>query len=380
MGGAIQRNQAELSLCVTPLPRPPMIHTSVPNPGLRKQILLGIAGLTLAAGLAQAASVGNLIWADANADGAQDPGEPGIPGVPIQLWNSLRTSLIASTTSGPDGSYTLTTPNAGSYRVRVVLPADADGFTQLDRANGDNQRDSDIHPDGADAGFSDLVFLSSNAASTTSVDCGLLMRRLPGHTIGDRVYWAPSNGTQPDPFVFTNLGATVELLDSKGVVLQTTTTQRLGNRFGYYGFAAPPGIYRLRFRPNPTYYLPTPFANAGANDLKDSDIDAAGMTPPFTLEAGQIRSDLDAGFVHPVSVRVFVWHDQDGDGRQDAAEPGVPDVVVELWDDAKSRRWEEAVSDAFGNVLFTAPGSGNYRLWALRPLPSDAFTVLTTGS
>ena len=352
----------------------------------RRFLLLLVPLLASAAILMQApplaaqtpVNLGNFVWDDWDGDGAQDVGEPGLAGITVQLWNATKTQLLDSAVTNSNGTYTVQAPGPGDYRLRVVLPAILDQFSPKDLAGGDDTDDSDFNPSGSNLGFTDSLTIASNVISIANLDCGLLLHMLPGHTIGNRVFRAPSGGLQPDENAGLGFTGTVELLSSTGVVLQTTTTRQLGLNRGYYGFNAPPGTYRLRFIGS-AGYIPTPNANAGDNDTLDSDIDGNGLTPLFTLAAGQIRSDLDAGFVLPVNLGNFVWNDQNGNGVQDAGEPGIPNVVVELWNADRTRRLDSGVTNANGNYILQAPGPGDYRIWVLRPLATDTFSPKLQG-
>lgn len=329
----------------------------------------------------QPARIGNFVWSDDDADGGQDAGEPGIAGVSVQLWNAAKNQLIATTVTNAAGEYALTAPQPGSYRVRVLLPAPAaDRFTVQDSAIATNFADSDIHLSGSDYGFTDAFDILPGTLTLNTMDAGLLLESVPGHTIGNRIFRADASGLQPASGDILSVLSMVELLDATGVVLQKAAPRRLGGVEGYYGFTAAPGTYRLRFTSLDSDYIPTPYANAGSDDSVDSDIDSGGYTDLFTIVAGTSRRDLDAGFVRLVRIGNFVWHDQDGDGIQDAAEPGVPGVALELWDAAKTRRWDSTSTDTAGNYNLRAPGPGSYRIWALRPLPGDTFSPANVGS
>jgi len=39
---------------------------------------------------------------------------------------------------------------------------------------------------------------------------------------------------------------------------------------------------------------------------------------------------VDFGFIAPVSIGSFIWQDVNGDGIQDASEPGISGVLVDL--------------------------------------------------
>ena len=71
-------------------------------------------------GYAAAASVGNLVWHDANNNGRKDRAEKGIPGVAVRLLDSAGMIQVAATTTGADGSYLFTGLLPGTYIVEVA--------------------------------------------------------------------------------------------------------------------------------------------------------------------------------------------------------------------------------------------------------------------
>ena len=73
--------------------------------------------------------------------------------------------------------------------------------------------------------------------------------------------------------------------------------------------------------------------DAGADDTIDSDVDAAGSSPLFTIESADVVDGPDAGFL-PTELGDRVWHDLDGDGIQDLGEPGLAGITVNLYDAA----------------------------------------------
>jgi len=79
--------------------------------------------------------------------------------------------------------------------------------------------------------------------------------------------------------------------------------------------------------------------------------------------------DLDCGLVPPPdeectgSIGDFVWYDEDCDGRQDAGEPGVPGVQLDLYrhdDEGMLVFIGSTVTDANGRYAFTGLCAGSY--------------------
>ncbi len=187
----------------------------------------------------------------------------------------------------------------------------------------------------------------------------------PAH-IGNRV-WHDRNadGIQNET---TNLsGVTVELINSLGNVVQTTTT----NSSGIYGFDVnSSGDYRVRIVPpvlTPPYRVTTE-NSASTTDLSDSDINATFETPYETIEYGESNITLDAGLFRVASIGNRVWIDDNGNGIQDSGEANVPDVNVTLYDG----NGNQVIADIDGNVfgtggIITTNASGVYTFANLRP-------------
>jgi len=183
-------------------------------------------------------------------------------------------------------------------------------------------------------------------------------------------------------------GITVQLWNSTLTqLLDTTVTNTNGN----YTLIAPlPGDYRVRV------ILPSindgfsPKNQAGGDDQLDSDINPSGTTLGFT-DIYTLGSNLmsittiDAGIIiyrtptpprtpTPINVGNFVWDDLDHDGRQDAGEPGLPGITVQLWNSTKTQMLDTAVTNANGNYTLIAPLPGDYRIRVVLPSINDGFS------
>jgi hypothetical protein len=277
-------------------------------------------------GYAAAASLGDRLWYDIDGDGTQDANETGLNGVTVQLVDG-NGNVIATTVTGGDGNYTFTGLAGGTYTVRIVastLPQesaptfDADGTATPDVAT---------------------VTLATGE-DRTDVDFGYRGTA----ALGDRVWYdLNGNGTQDADEVGLN-GVTVELLDGNGDVLGSAVTS--GN--GGYGFAGLfPGTYTVR---------------VDASTLPDGavatfDLDGTGTlhTATASVASGQNLTTVDFGYRGTASLGDRVWLDLDSDGTQDAGEPGLNGVAVELLDGAGNVLASSATSSAgiygFSNLL-----------------------------
>ena len=292
-----------------------------------------IASFTLTAGQTRTdvdfgyrgtASVGDRVWNDADGDGVQDAGETGINGVTVQLLNSGGTVIATTTTSG-DGNYTFGNLTAGSYSVRVTPPA---GVAQTYDLDG--------------VGTANVAAFTLTAGQTrTDVDFGYRGTA----SVGDRV-WNDADGDGVQDAGETGInGVTVQLLNSGGTVIATTTTSGDGN-YTFGNLTA--GSYSVR-------------VTAPAGYAQTYDLDGVGTAniAAFTLTAGQTRTDVDFGYRGNLSVGDRVWNDADGDGVQDAGETGINGVTVQLLNSGGTVI-ATATTASDGNYIFGNLAPGNY--------------------
>jgi hypothetical protein len=154
----------------------------------------------------------------------------------------------------------------------------------------------------------------------------------PVHTgrIGDLV-WEDTNGNGiQEPGEAGVNGVVVRLKDSSGAVLATQTTGvQPGSPVGSYLFGnLPAGNYTVDYDASTIPAGLEPTLTLAGDVTKDSD------TNPSTLHLDRRQSDLTVDFgLRPAcnaSVGNFVWRDLNGNGIQDAAEPGIDGLTVRL--------------------------------------------------
>lgn len=171
--------------------------------------------------------------------------------------------------------------------------------------------------------------------------------------LGDTI-WEDSNanGIQ-DAGEHGIAGVTVELKDSQGAVVKTTTT----GADGQYYFNVAAGTYTAQLRA-PGGYLVTAKGQGGDGAL-DSDFDAAGRTDAITLKQGEVNNAADGGLYRNASLTSQAWQDADRDGVRDTGEQAVANVRVVLLDGA-GKQVASALTDAEGNYTFADLKPGSY--------------------
>ncbi|GCE76876.1 SdrD B-like domain-containing protein [Cellulomonas biazotea] len=366
-------------------------------------------------------AVGDRVWLDTDRDGIQDPGEPGVGGVVVDVYQGTGAGAtwVAEATTDATGEYLVDGLPAGTYELRLTLPP---AVAALHRFTADGEGaddvDSDAVPDGAaTAVISPVVLPAAISGTTVAVadmptawqtahaglaatfvdttrDGGLQRRWL---AVGDRVWFDVNRDGRQDLGEDPVPGVTVRLLDATTDALVATTTTAPD---GSYAFGRlEPGTYvvevRLPASLSSRWTFTAPGVGAGDGDSDPVAVTGAvGRTAPFTLTEGAggrmvaagslptltAWSDLaagdaeyadptlDAGLAErPVTVGDRVWVDLDGDGVQDAGEPGLAGVVLTL--SAGTTPGGPAVTDAAGATVgtVTTDAGGAYAFTGLLP-------------
>ena len=193
-------------------------------------------------------------------------------------------------------------------------------------------------------------------------------------------------------------GALVELFEADGV---TPAVDSQGNPVdaqvtgadGLYNFTGlAPGDYVVKVTAPSGLVVTEGGADPDNDDNTDSNGIAVGesmaVSDPVTLSVGGepaagVDGDgtdgnltVDFGFYEPAALGNYVWLDEDRDGMQDAGEPGIGNVVVELID-STGAVVDTQVTDADGGYLFTDLAPGEYEVRVDETTLPDGFEQTT---
>ncbi|HEX5788499.1 MAG TPA: SdrD B-like domain-containing protein [Woeseiaceae bacterium] len=348
---------------------------------------------TLDAGLVPASpdtrgtgSIGDFVWRDTDGDGIQDPEESGWPDVTVALYECGGGPPAGSLWTDAAGNYRFDGLPPGNYEVRVTLPAGAAFSPQ--GAGNDSSRNSDVR---SDLGRTWCTTITSAGEQRTTLDAGLVPEDGEpggdGGSVGDFV-WRDSNGNgrQDDgepgwPDVL------VGLHDCDGSSVIAT---QLTDADGIYRFEGlPSGRYATEVVVPEAATLSTDLV--GAEPDRNTDVDlATRMTWCASItDVGEDRSSLDVGLVPDSnpggpepgtsSLGDFVWHDVDGDGVQEAGEPGLAGVEIKLRACRGGTYLQTTYSDGSGRYRFDNLAVGSYLVQfvipaGMRPSPEDQAT------
>ena len=274
------------------------------------------------------------IYRDGNRSGALDAGEKLYEGVTVNLVGADGT-VVATTTTDADGTYSFDKLPAGTYTVTVAQDGPIAGLEQT----GD--------PDATKDNSSEPITLNNDNPSTTDVNFGYIAdNSLSGTVYRDDSRNGDQDGTEPG-----YSGVTVQLLDASGNVVATTTTDTNGT----YSFSKlPDGTYSVKVVKDGEL--------ADTEQTEDPDATKDNASEPVTLgEDNPTKDHIDFGYVPDYSIHGLVYRDGDRDEKHGATEKGYANQTVEL-------------RDKDGKVVATTTTDEN-GAYSFEKLPAGDYTV-----
>lgn len=309
-------------------------------------------------------SVSDKVWIDANKDGLQDADEIGLADVEVRIIN-LDGNLVASTKTDEQGYYNVEVP-AGEYYAEFLHEVYKD-FTIYDFA-ADPNNNSDVDPN---LGATD-IFTVVGDETRKDIDAGYLPRT---SIIGDFVFLdLNANGIQDDDEIGLK-NFMVEVFTENGTLVASTITDDAGK----YELEIEAGTYYLKFSKDHFDEI-APSLNADLE--KNSDMTGQfglGTTDLITLDAYDVRSDIDAGWLTVQTlIGDYVWLDYITNGIQDDTEYGQGNILVNLIKIGEGVIGTEITADGFngdrGFYSFSVDQPGEYYLQFILPDASWSFT------
>ena len=272
------------------------------------------------------------IYRDGNRSGALDAGEKLYEGVTVNLVGADGT-VVATTTTDADGTYSFDKLPAGTYTVTVAQDGPIAGLEQT----GD--------PDATKDNSSEPITLNNDNPSTTDVNFGYIAdNSLSGTVYRDDSRNGDQDGTEPG-----YSGVTVQLLDASGNVVTTTTTDANGT----YSFSKlPDGTYSVKVVKDGEL--------ADTEQTEDPDATKDNASEPVTLgEDNPTKDHIDFGYVPDYSIHGLVYRDGDRDEKHGATEKGYANQTVELRD-KDGKVVATTTTDENGAYSFSKLPAGDY--------------------
>jgi len=350
-------------------------------------------------------------WRDANTDGVPDDGEPSLPNVKVTLFACYQVDGVTLETSTASSKTCASANTGNSWRIRATTYTDASGayeFIGLDTGTyivevGDTDgapQTGNASPFGkaqtAEPNDTQAVSGTGNALGTTGVCAGAggcnntwgnpnnnlnQFNQIAGVGTEEKIsgvnfgYFSNTGALYGNVWHDIDGNATQDVGDSGllgftvqlyvGTTLQaTTTTDASGN----YSFGAlPPNTYVIKVTP------PTLKTQAWVESVETSNGGTIGTLDnqiTVTLAAGVVSGAHNFAYTLKSTSEIgdTLYIDTNGNGSQDAGEPGIPNVTVFLYKDVDrdgsidpgvDELVGTAVSDASGHYLFCSPKSAS---------------------
>jgi len=297
---------------------------------------------------------------------------------------------------GVGGVYTFGTGNVlpdDNYILEYVESGPPSGpmvyyVTEMNAGVGLPDMNNDVDPMSNTAGFP-----LTGGVSETNIDLGLVLAGNIGSFVWEDT---DGNGIQDagEPGID---GVQVTLLDAmtlapvvNDITFAPLTNPAITAGGGLYSFDdLPPGQYIVEFStpaPSPDPWYPTQSdVETDATDVtNDSDAENDALSPNYLrshtiiLNSGDTDEEdkIDAGFFQASIIGDMVWEDVNGNGIQDAGEPGIDGVTVSLLDDmgapaigADGQPVMDQITAGGGMYQFMLVAPGDYRVEFNLPAP-----------
>jgi uncharacterized repeat protein (TIGR01451 family) len=291
-------------------------------------------------------------FTDLDNDGLIDATEPTIPNVTVDLFEAGTNNFVASTTTNTTGEYTFTDIAVGDYYLQFTHPQGAPVAPQHPFFNNIT---TTFNTDIIDpTGVTDPFTISDQ--DIDYVDGGFITIGRVAGTV-----WEDMNPIDSQRFFEqSKAGVVVELINvNTGAVLSTTTNGNFSENYEFNDVA--PGDYVLRFANNAAnneFLVPQSTAPLTTNF--SSPDETSGLTPQFTINAGDNFNTVDAGYVGLETIQGWVWEDANNDGLYIAPENRLDGWTINLYELDSSGSQNLIDSQLTDNTLIFTVGGINY--------------------
>ena len=279
-------------------------------------------------------SINGSIYRDGDRDGRKGDTEGRYSGVTVQLLDENGT-VIATTTTDKDGTYSFEHLSDGTYSIKVVK----DGVL----ADADQTGDPDTTLDNA----SKPITLDENSPTKSDVDFGYV----PNNTITGTVYRDDNRDKMIDGDEPGLERVSVQLLDEDGNVVQTLDT-------------AADGTYAFQHLKDGKYTVKVVRSSAikDYDQTEDPDATIDDTSAVYTMgPENSLQENVNFGYVPDYSIAGRVYRDADKSGSYTDGEETFEGVTVDLID-ASGTVVATATTTVDGTYSFEKLPAGTYRV------------------
>jgi protocatechuate 3,4-dioxygenase beta subunit len=253
--------------------------------------------------------------------------------------------MVATTTSDANGDYQFANLFPGTFTIEEVLQS---GWVQSQPVNPNY-----------------YTVTTQSGLNQTGLNFG---NYVPNENLSGTVYNDLNGNGTMDPGDPPLAGWTINLLDSSGNLVATTTS-------------AADGTYAFNNEPVQAYTIQE-VVQSGWTITQPTNPPGTYTLPPTSGST----TGLDFGDFQLVSVSGNVYNDLNGNGQQNTGEPGLQGWTVDVVD-AGGNVVASGVSDAKGNYTITGVGPGSFTLqevvqsgWIITQPTNPSYYSFTTSS
>ena len=279
-------------------------------------------------------TVSGTVYYDKDRSETLNNSEPGFNGITVNLLGEDG-SVVATTTTKADGTYSFSKLPAGKYTVKVVKDGD---LTDLEQTED---------PDATKDSTSGVVQVNHDNPSVENVNFGYVAN----NTIKGTVYRDDNrdktiNGDEPGLE-----RVSVQLLDENGKVIQTLDTDADGN----YAFQhLPDGKYTVKVVRSSSI--------KDYDQTEDPDATIDDTSAVYTMgPENSLQEKVNFGYVPDYSIAGRVYRDSDKSGSYTDGEETFSGVTVDLLD-KDGNVVATTTTDKDGNYSFEKLPAGTYRV------------------
>ncbi|QDV63488.1 Serine-aspartate repeat-containing protein D precursor [Crateriforma conspicua] len=262
------------------------------------------------------------------------------------ILETMDGQFIAQTVTDVDGRYFFDDLTKGQYRIREITPDGLiDGSSHVGRIGTVTVGNS------IDGGLIQDIVMIAGGHGTEYNFCEAAPADISGY-----VYHDASNDGQRDASETGIAGTRLDLVDSSGNVIATTTT----DANGFYRFAdILPGDYTIREHQPDGFYD----GKDSVGTIRGTHVGQLGgdgdSLAAIELKQGDLGVEYNFGELLPASLAGRVHVDLDEDCELDPGEPMLEGVVIRLLD-ASGNEIAMTTTDADGNYKFDNLVPGRY--------------------
>ena len=303
----------------------------------------GLDGVGYDFGERQVGSLSGQVHVDLDGDCVLDPGEPLLAGVVIELQDASG-KTVATTTTDANGNYRFENLMPGTYTVVEHQPT---GYFE----------------GGATVGTLGGVLAGPNRITSVTIGSGQNALNYdfceqPPAELSGVVFVDVDGDCVQDANEAGIAGVIVDLLDSSGKVVATTTTDANG-MYSFTNLRA--GAYTVRETQPGGYFQGGQTAgNKGGNTSVADHISA------IPIGWGETLTDYNFCEVLPAGLSGVVYVDRDADCIRDEDEEGLAGVLIELLNES-GEVVDSTTTDANGRYSFTNLKAGEYTVRETQP-------------